>query len=171
MDEFETELVAHVRSLRRYAIALTGSPPDADDLVQETLRRAIDYGGNRARVRDWQAYLFRILHNVRNDTLARGARTPEQRPIDGEDGVEIATPPGQEILVDCLYLQRALDEMPEIQKQVVLLAGLQGFSYREVADLLEIPVGTVMSRLSRGRDFLRQAMNRPAQGEGLRRIK
>jgi RNA polymerase sigma-70 factor (ECF subfamily) len=171
VDHFETELEAHVRGLRRYAIALTGSPPDADDLVQETLRRAIDYGGNRARVRDWRSYLFRILHNVRNDQLSRLARMPEQRPIDGEDGFDIPSPPSQEILVDCLNLQRALDAMPDIQKQVVLLAGLQGFSYKEVAELLDIPIGTVMSRLCRGREFLRQAMELPAQADRARRTR
>lgn len=156
----DDELTAHIQALRRYALSLTGDPYDADDLVQETLRRAIDYGGGRPRVQNWSAYLFRILRNVHNDQMKRRLRQPAPISLDDDSARDIGCAPTQDGVVERASVQAALRRLPEAQCRVVLLTGLLGYSYREVAVLLGIPVGTVMSRLSRGRQLLRAAFDR-----------
>jgi RNA polymerase sigma-70 factor (ECF subfamily) len=156
----DDNLAEHIRALRRYAMTLAGNPHDADDLVQETLRRAIDYGGNRQQVRDWPAYLFRILHNVRNDQLAQQARRPDTVPLEENGMRSMACAPAQDAVIECRSLEAALQELPVSQLRIVLLTGLLGYTYREASAMLGIPLGTVMSRLFRGRAQLRARMRR-----------
>jgi len=156
MNDLMDGMEAHIKGLRRYALALVGDPADADDLVQESLRRVLSYVGDRDSVENWKAYLYTTLHNVRAVHYARRAAR-NQVPID-DYAEEISCPAPQHAHLDYLDLSRALMRLPADQREVVLLVGLEGLSYREVADLLDIPLGTVMSRLSRARAALRRLM-------------
>jgi RNA polymerase sigma-70 factor (ECF subfamily) len=110
--------------------------------------------------------MFTILHNLHvNNQRQRHVRTEYQELSD--DQPEMATPPSQEWSLEIRDLARALQQLPEPQRQVVLLVGLEGMNYKRVAAILEIPVGTVMSRLHRGRESLRRFMGQgPAERPG-----
>jgi RNA polymerase sigma-70 factor (ECF subfamily) len=157
MDDLMDGMEAHIKGLRRYALALVGDPADADDLVQESLRRVLAYVGDRDSIENWKAYLYTTLHNVRAVHFARRAA---QNQVSLDDyAEEISCPAPQHAHIEYLDLSRALMRLPVDQREIVLLIGLEGLSYREVSDLLNIPVGTVMSRLSRARAALRRSMS------------
>jgi RNA polymerase sigma-70 factor, ECF subfamily len=159
----EAEIVACVPGLRRYARGLTGDGDRADDLVQDTLERAW------ARFSMWQkrgelrAWLFGIMHNHFVDRL----RAQRARPEDAA-GAELPDLPQRATQSDRLELRdldRSLQRLPAEQREVLLLAGVEELSYREIALALGVPVGTVMSRLSRGRERLRvELQGRDAAG-------
>jgi RNA polymerase sigma-70 factor (ECF subfamily) len=169
--EFLTDLESCIPSLRRYARALLRDSDRADDLVQDCLERALSrrhlwQGG--ASLRPW---LFRIMHNIfANQARALSIR-PRLEPIEDAGDVAAGTQPqhGHMALAE---MAKALGELPDGQRRVVLLVALEGLAYQEVADLLDIPIGTVMSRLSRGRERLRQlTLGEAAPGAPLRRVK
>ena len=150
-------LADQINGLRRYARALLGNSSEVEDLVQECLTRALERVRSWSQIRDVRAYLFSILHNVHIDRTIRQKRTSFAIPLD-DATPKIAIHPPQLGQLEIRDLARALGELPAEQRRVVLLVGLEGMTYQEVADLLCIPVGTVMSRLSRGRDALRRLM-------------
>ena len=171
--EEDRALLDHLGALRRYARALLGSAADADDLVQECLARALARTSLWRPVRNMRAYLFTILHNVHADRMSRRNRALDVVPLDGAAATAAthpATPPSQYGRLELRDLALALTRLPEEQRQVVLLVGLEGMSYQEVATVLDVPVGTVMSRLSRGREALRQLMAAKSPAN-LRRVK
>lgn len=157
MNNPQNVLCRHIKSLHRYALALVRNPTEADDLVQECLLRALVRIQSSEPIRDIQAYLFTILHNVRADQFRKSAKTTEYAAVD-QLGKNLASPPDQDVHLECRDLVTALAVLPEQQRQVVLLVGLVGFSYEQTAKTLGLPVGTVMSRLSRGREALRRMM-------------
>jgi RNA polymerase sigma-70 factor (ECF subfamily) len=173
-NEEDHALLDHLGALRRYARALLGGTADADDLVQECLARALARTSLWRPVRNMRAYLFTILHNVHADRMSRRKRALDVVPLDGATtttaAAHAATPPGQYGRLELRDLATALARLPEEQRQVVLLVGLEGMSYQEVATVLDVPVGTVMSRLSRGREALRQLMAAKSPAS-LRRVK
>lgn len=146
-------ILPFIPNLRRYAGALTANRGDAEDLVQETLERAVRKF-HLWRPGDLRAWLFSIMHNVFVNGLKR--RRP-QSTVDIDD-VQIAAPVGTVGRTDMMDLQKALGALPPEQREVVLLVGLEEMSYVEVSHALGIPLGTVMSRLSRGRQRLRKEM-------------
>ena len=148
----DAPLLPWVPRLRRYAHALAGSREDADDLVQDTLERAWSRASLWRGVADMRAWLFGIMHNLHVDGLRRGRLSTV--PID-EGTPEGLVPPAQGDRLAVLDLQAALDRLPAEQKEVLLLVALEDMSYADIARTLEIPAGTVMSRLSRGRERLR----------------
>jgi RNA polymerase sigma-70 factor (ECF subfamily) len=151
----EQLLLSCVPRLRRYAQALTRHRGDADDLVQDTLARAWSRTGLWRGVTDMRTWLLGIMHNLHVDRLRR----PRLTLVEMDDDVpELPVAPTQEERLSLRDLQAALDLLPLEQKQVVLLVGLEDMSYSEVATTLGIPIGTVMSRLSRGRERLRSLM-------------
>ncbi len=150
------ELEEHMRALRRYARALIGNRADADDLVQETLRRALTYLSDGREIRNPRAYLMTMLHHVRVDHAKRATRSNDQIPLD--ELVMPAVPPAQLMRLECRDLAAAIEMLPVDQREVLLLVGLEGMSYRETADLVGSPIGTVMSRLSRARMALRHLL-------------
>ena len=150
------DLESHIRALRRYARTLTASPDDADDLVQETLKRALTYLGDEREIRNLRSYLLTMLHHVRVDLAKRRGRDGE--PIAIGSGLPLASGPGQSDHLVCNEAVEAIKRLPEEQRAVILLVGLEEFAYQEVADVLQIPIGTVMSRLSRGRKNLRKIL-------------
>ncbi len=160
---YDDELYAHIDSLRRYAKSLVGNTPDADDLVQEALKRALTYGRNGTRIRDLRAYLFTVLHNVRTDQLTRQTRLSPTVSL-AEIPFDLPYPASQHRHVELIDLARALRHLPQSQRQLLLLVGVEGLSYQDAAAMLEIPVGTVMSRLSRARRELRRLMKGHAVG-------
>ena len=149
-------LLTWVPRLRRYARALAGNRADADDLVQDTLERAWSRAGLWRGVSDMRGWLFSIMHNLHVDGVRR-PRVATQAMDD--DTPEIAVAPTQGERLAVLDLQAALDLLPMEQKEIVLLVALEDMSYAEVASTLGIPIGTVMSRLSRGRERLRALMD------------
>lgn len=170
MDTFERLVVEQIPRLRRYARALTGDRVPADDLVQETLARAMSrrhFWVRRKGIRPW---LFTIMHNLYVNEVEKRARSPAMVAVDGDDGRIASRNAPEEEVVLIRELDRAIQELPEEQREVVLLVGLEQLSYKETARVLAIPPGTVMSRLSRGRERLRELMA-GSSGAALRRIK
>ena len=163
-------IVDQIPHLRRYARALLGDPDAADDLVQDSLTRAMD------RLHLWRpgtnmrAWLFSILHNQHVNAARRGARRPDRIGLEpAHDGLH-PTPPAQDAGPGLRDLGRALAQLSEDQRQVLLLVGLEGLTYAEAAEVLDVPLGTVMSRLNRGRQRLRELMGADAT-PAIRRIK
>jgi RNA polymerase sigma-70 factor (ECF subfamily) len=157
MSDFARLLEDHIPRLRRYARALTRNATRADDLVQGCLVRALAKQHLWQPGTDMRAWLFTILHNQHvNDTrcaLREGAWTAL-----GDTRSIPTVAPNALALLQLRDLERALAGLPEGQRQVILLVGLEGMRYEEVASILDIPVGTVRSRLSRGRHTLRNMM-------------
>lgn len=167
--DFLTDLESCIPSLRRYARALLRDGDRADDLVQDCLERALSRrhlwrGG--VSLRPW---LFKIMHNVfANQARARAGR-PLAQPIEQlGDGVGIPADQGHGLAL--AEMARALESLPEEQRRTVLLVALEGLSYQEVAEVMDVPIGTVMSRLSRARERLR-ALTAAEPGPSLRRVK
>lgn len=161
-------LLPWVPRLRRYARALTGNRDDADDLVQDTLERAWAKSSLWRGVTDMRAWLFGMMHNLHADGArrARIATTPLH-----DEAAEAAIRPAQEDRVAMLDLQQMLDQLPIEQRQVLLLVALEDMPYAEVAATLGVPVGTVMSRLSRGRERLRALMEGRAEAVRLKVVR
>ncbi|MEO7008645.1 MAG: RNA polymerase sigma factor [Caldimonas sp.] len=145
---------------RRYARALAGQRDDADDLVQDTLERAWTRLHMWRGVADMRAWLFGIMHNLHAD----GVRRPRVQTVTLDDTTpEPPVAPAQGERLALLDLQAALDALPIEQKEVLLLVGLEDMSYADAAATLGIPIGTVMSRLARGRERLRNLMEGRAE--------
>lgn len=145
-------ILAELPRLRRYARAMVGDRAAADDLVQDTLERAWSRFAQWRPGSDLRAWLFSIMHNLRVDQLRRPGLSTIA--IDDED-LAVPTRATQSDRLEVSDLESALAQLPEEQRAVLLLVALEEMSYEEVAKTLGIPVGTVMSRLSRGRERLR----------------
>ncbi len=161
------QIEAVIPRLRRYARALTGERIAADDLVQDTLERALRKLHLFRPGTDLRAWLFTVMHNVFVNQV-RAGRLPV---VDDEDMSEL---PQREQEADGLAirdLDRALLRLPDDQRAVLLLVALEDMSYEEAARTLEIPIGTVMSRLSRAREKLRAMMQGPLAGSRLQVVK
>jgi len=156
MSDFIDGMEAHIEGLRRYALALVGNSADADDLVQESLRRVLSYVDNHGNVDNWRAYLYTTLHNVFVTQLASNSARNQVSLEDYENEIFCNAP--QHMQIEYQDIGRELLRLPLDQREVVLLVGLEGYSYKEVADTLAIPLGTVMSRLNRARVALRLAV-------------
>jgi RNA polymerase sigma-70 factor (ECF subfamily) len=152
----DSPLLSWVPRLRRYARALTRNRDDADDLVQDTLERAWARSALWRGVGDMRAWLFGIMHNLHVDG-ARRPRLPTQPLDDATPEVAVAATQGDRLAV--LDLQQALACLPVEQREILLLISLEDMSYADIARTLGIPMGTVMSRLSRGRERLRALLD------------
>ncbi len=153
-------VIAHLPGLRRYARALTGDTWAADDLVQDTLERACDRWRLWTVGTDLRAWLFTLMHNL----FLNGRRSAVARPalvsVDDVEGQLEAPASSRDELLD---LQRCLLMLPDEQRAVLLLVGMEEMAYADVARILDLPLGTVMSRLSRARARLRELMDAPAR--------
>lgn len=158
MEDLGQALEACIVGLRRYAIALVRNKDEADDLVQESLARAVARGNRWREVRNPRAYLFSTLHNVYIDKCRKSARAGIHLSFDLADPARMSCAATQDGRLEMRDLGRALAQLPDQQRQIVLLVGLEGMSYQEVGEVLSIPVGTVMSRLFRARKSLRRLM-------------
>lgn len=150
---FEQELLAMLPRLRRFAIGLCGNPADGDDLCQMSLERAL---ANRAK---WQegsrldSWMYRIMRNIWID---QGRATTRRREtfVDEEAGLTVGGEGAQESAVELSMVDRAMQSLPAEQREAVLLVMVEGYAYREAAEIAGCPVGTLNSRLVRGRDAL-----------------
>jgi len=158
MNDFHHRLEREVPRLRRYARALTRNAVRADDLVQETLVRALHKEHLWQPGTDLRAWLFTIMHNQNVNEIRRAIR--DDATVDLENCSAILTartdPTASRQLRE---LDHALAQLPEEQRQVILLVGLEGMSYEDAAAILDVPIGTIRSRLSRGRESLRKLMD------------
>lgn len=158
-SDMRSELVDELPYLRRFARALTGNPAAADDLVQDCLERALgrlhlydpDY-----RLRTW---LYAILRNLHFSRLRSEAVRGQHVDFSAVPDQELSMDAGQSDRLMMIDLARALDSIPFEQREVLLLVGMEQLSYDEAADVIGAPVGTVMSRLSRGRKRLRDVLD------------
>lgn len=148
----------HIPSLRRYAMVLLRYDEDrSDDLVQDCLVRALSKWHLWRRPGNLRAWLFTILHNIYVNDVQKAAARPNvielQEYLPG-----ISVPPEQGAGLALRDVAQAVQRLPDEQRQILLLIGLEGFSYEEAAQIAGVPVGTVMSRLSRGRRKLREML-------------
>jgi RNA polymerase sigma-70 factor (ECF subfamily) len=151
--DIEQSVEQHIPRLRRYARALTGDRAAADDLVQDTLERALSRFQLWRQGSDLRAWLFTIMHNIFvNQVRSRARRYHESLETEPTAGTLHAPEPDWLELRD---IASALSRLPHEQRVVVLLVGLEQFTYEEAAQVLGVPIGTVMSRLSRARARLR----------------
>lgn len=145
-------VIAEIPRLRRYARALTGSMDSADDLVQETLERALEKWLFWKTERDLRPWLFSIMHNLHVDQRRRAKHVDY---LANERLPDIPCRPQQLDGLELRDLDRALGQLPVDHREILLLVAIEGLSYKEVAAALGIPLGSVMSRLSRARAALR----------------
>jgi RNA polymerase sigma-70 factor (ECF subfamily) len=163
-------LLVWLPRLRRYARALAGQRDDADDLVQDTLERAWSRLHLWRGVADMRAWLFGIMHNLHVDRARRQRIATVPFDADG-DAREPQVAPAQHDRLAVLDLQSALDALPIEQKEVLLLVGLEDMSYADAARTLGVPIGTVMSRLARGRARLRALIEGRHEAVRLKMVK
>lgn len=161
-------ILAEIPRLRRYARSMLGDRAAADDLVQDTLERAWIRLSQWRVGSDLRSWLFSIMHNLRVDQMRR-ANVP-MCSIDDDD-FDLPTRSTQTDALEVRDLESALSQIPDEQREVLLLVALEEMSYAEIAAILSIPVGTVMSRLSRGRERLRLVMDGQQPASRLRVVR
>lgn len=172
MKDMLSQIEPLIPALRRYARTLLRDRSAADDLVQDCLERAVSHWSQRKNA-NARAWIFTILHNLAMTRLRSSSIRPRHIAIEDEQDDTFAQAPAQEDGLRYRELLQALDRLPEEQKSVLLLATVEGLSYVETAAVLAIPLGTVMSRLSRARERLLTEMDRQKQPpvSHLRRVK
>ncbi|XUM22672.1 RNA polymerase sigma factor [Bradyrhizobium oligotrophicum S58] len=148
-----------IPALRRYARALVRDRSAADDLVQDCLERAVSRWHQRRLDGDPRSWMFTILHNLAVNRFRGQQRRPVHVEIDEAPGRELSQMATQDRTIEVRHMLRCVDQLPEDQRSVLLLVVLEDLSYAQAADVLGIPVGTVMSRLSRARDRLIELMD------------
>jgi len=146
----------HLPRLRRYALALMRDRMRADDLVQDTLERALRKFSLFRRNTDLRAWLFTIMHNVHVNQIRAAAAAARTQPDDA--GGEPSRAPLDEAAI-ARDISNALQHLAPEHREVILLVGLEQLSYEETARVLDVPIGTVMSRLTRARERLRALMS------------
>lgn len=179
--DFERDVVEYLPQLYSAALRMTRNPADAEDLVQETLFKAYRAYDTFQAGTNLRAWLYRILTNTYINQYRKESRRPTEtdleevqdlylyRRLGSEQATDLARS-AEDILLDGLVesdIKEAVDSLPENFRLPVLLADLGGFSYKEIADILDIPIGTVMSRLHRGRKALQKALWEYAKRRGL----
>jgi len=177
--EFAEEAMQYAPQLYSAAVRMTRSRTDAEDLVQETYLRAYRGYANFTEGTNLRAWLFRILTNTFiNSYRAKQRRVQETDLDDVEDlylykrisGIDVASRSAEDTLFEMFTddeVKDALEALPETFRMPVLLADVEGFSYKEIAEMLDIPIGTVMSRLHRGRKAMQKALLDFATERGL----
>ncbi len=159
MTETHEAILSAIPRLRRYAHALVGNAEAADDLVQACLERALSRLHLWREGSNMQAWLITILRNqFINQLRINQSRLAAAASPRAGDPDTYPVPPTQHQTLAVMDITGALNSIPNEQREVLLLVGLEGFSYKETAEILGIPIGTVMSRLARGRESMREAM-------------
>lgn len=178
---FADQALQFAPQLYSAALRMTRDASDAEDLVQETYLRAYRGFGNFTEGTNLRAWLFRILTNTYINRYRARQRRPQETDLgEVEDlylykrigGLDVASRSAEDTLFDLFTddeVKRALEELPEAFRLPVLLADVEGFSYKEIAEMLDVPVGTVMSRLHRGRKSMQKALIEFATERGLLR--
>ena len=175
-DEFAREALSYVDSLFGTALRLTRRGPDADDLVQDTYLKAFRSASQFKRGTNLKAWLFTILHNTFRNMRRHDGRNPidvDSEYVEQAPAVRPTDHSPEELLTRATLdvdLQAALDALPEAFRQAVWLRDVEELTYAEIADVLGVPIGTVMSRISRGRRALYERLQaiRLGAGDGIR---
>src|SRR6266496_5843923 len=179
-EDFEAGVLAQLDSLYRTALRLTHNQQEAEDLVQETLLKAFRFANSYQRGTNLRAWLFRILNTSAINRYRKQAAHPTTTSLpEGEDfylynrikdlsGQELSIAAEEEVLSQYLDedVYQALNDLPPNFRMAVVLADIEGLSYKEIAEALQIPIGTVMSRISRARRQLQKSLWKYAQDRG-----
>ncbi len=166
---FAARVIGHIPRLRRYATAWLHNGADADDLVQDCVERALRQQATLQDPERLGGWLFAILHNLHLSNLRRARRRGATIGLDTlADDLALSAPPEDRNQIR--DFARAMASLSEDHRQVLLLVSLEGLTYREIAALLEVPIGTVMSRLARARERLRIALE-GGDDQMLRRVR
>lgn len=175
-EDFEEEIIPHLDALYNFALRLTSDPNDAEDLVQDTIVKAYRFFSSYEKGTNAKAWLFRILKNSYINNYRKKSKQPNQVDYD-----EVATfyetiraeRTDTSDLEDRMFrdlidddISNALEELPEDFRTVVLLCDVEGFTYEEIANMLDVPIGTIRSRLHRGRNLLKAQLMEYAQKRG-----
>ena len=179
-EDFEAGVLAQLDSLYRTALRMTSNRQEAEDLVQETMLKAFRFAHTYQPGTNLRAWLFRILNTSAINRYRKQAAHPTPTPLpDGEEfylynqirdlsGQELSAGAEEEVLSKYLDedVFKALNDLPPNFRMAVILADIEGLSYKEIAEALQIPIGTVMSRISRARRQLQQSLWKYAQEKG-----
>jgi RNA polymerase sigma-70 factor (ECF subfamily) len=156
--DFRSQLAAELPHLRRFSRALVGDAAVADDLVQDCLERALVKSHLYDPARPLRAWLYAVLRNLFISGLRRDRRSAVVKSVDELMGGEGSTPAAQEDRLSVALIAEALDRLPPQHREVIVLVALEEMSYRDAAEITGVPIGTVMSRLSRARGSLQQIL-------------
>lgn len=156
-NSFEERLIAEIPALRRYGRVLCRDGEAAEDLLQTCVERALRHRHMWRRSGNFRSWLFRIMHNVHANSVRYDSRRPQTVPL-AEDHIG-AMEAMQEMRAEISEAFRAFGHLTDSQRELMVLIVVEGFSYREAARVLSLPVGTVMSRMSRARERLLEAMH------------
>ncbi len=177
---FEKEMMPHMAALYNFALRMTGDPDDAKDLVQETYMKAYRFFDKYEQGTNAKAWLFRIMKNSYINRYRKESKEPDK--IDYDDvkdfyasvkDAAVDTNDLQEKIFGNLFedeVAKALQDLPEDFRTVVILCDIEGYSYEEIADFVEIPIGTVRSRLHRGRKMLQSMLRDYAHAHGYKDV-
>jgi RNA polymerase sigma-70 factor, ECF subfamily len=179
--DFERDAMEYAPQLFTAAMRMARNAADAEDLVQETFLKAYRAYGTFEQGTNLKAWLYRILTNTYINKYRRDARRPHETDLGEVEDLYLYRRIGSEHSADAARsvedlvleglveadIKRAVEDLPETFRMPVLLADLEGFSYKEIAEILDIPIGTVMSRLHRGRKALQKALWEFARNRGL----
>lgn len=178
-EVFEDEALPHLNALYNYARSISHSQQDAEDLVQETFMRAYRYFHQYTPGTNCKAWLFTILRNLYNTKYKKYKKTPDQvhyeaeeqiyEQIVNEDLSAVVKNPEEKFFENILpdEIVNEIEDLPEKYRSCIVLSDIEDFSYKEVADILDIPIGTVMSRLHRGRNILKKKLVNYAKDKGV----
>ncbi len=156
--DFRAQLAAELPHLRRFSRALVGDAALADDLVQDCVERALIKNHLYDPARPLRAWLYAVLRNLFISGLRRDRRSAVVKTVDDLTGSEGSVPPNQEERLSVALIAEALDRLPQEQREVIVLVALEDMSYRDAAEIAGVPIGTVMSRLSRARAALQRIL-------------
>ena len=151
-------IIAELPRLRRYARALVRDADAADDLVQDCVERALSRLHQFRDGTDMRPWLFTIMHSIFVNGVSRRIKTVDLDEVNPNTETRLATPPAQGQGLVMRDLEAALVRLSDDQREIVILIGLENMSYRQAAEIIGVPLGTVMSRLARGRERLSQLM-------------
>lgn len=177
--DFESEMLPHLDAIYNFALKLSGEPNDAEDLVQETIVKAFRFFNSYEKGTNAKAWLFRILKNSYINIYRKKSRQPNQVDYDEvatyyetvrsdyKDTTDMEDIMYRELMDD--DVTRALSQLPEDFRTVVMLCDVEGFTYEEIANMLDVPIGTIRSRLHRGRNLLRTQLTEYAEKRGYKK--
>ncbi|SMO34264.1 sigma-70 family RNA polymerase sigma factor [Fodinibius sediminis] len=175
-EDFEDEIIPHLDAMYNFALRLTSDPSDAEDLVQDTIVKAYRFFSSYEKGTNAKAWLFRILKNSYINNYRKKSKKPNQVDYDEvstfyetiraerTDTSDLEDKMFRELIDD--DISNALDELPEDFRTVVLLCDVEGFTYEEIANMLDVPIGTIRSRLHRGRNLLKSQLMEYAKERG-----
>lgn len=170
MNRFENLLIEAIPSLRRYAWALSGDADQADDLVQECLARAISRSKLWISHKGMRPWLFTIMHNIYLNAARRAANAPVVGSIE-DYGKSTVSQSDADTICTISDFEQSLQQLSAEHRETLLLVGLEQLSYKEASKVAGVPVGTIMSRLSRAREQLRKGLSGETQVASIRRVK